>query len=98
MGSLMRIAADEAQNFVTENVIGETWLSIMNRVRRRRGVESVRSGCISEFKTVGIAMEDGHRYEGRVRSEASVRRCPLFPGVMMSLGRLVSATVDSGRP
>lgn len=85
IGSLTRIAAEEAKNLVTEKVMGETWLSIMNRVRRTRGVERVRTGWISELRTVGTASIEEQRYEGMARRVASVRRGPFPLGVTISL-------------
>jgi hypothetical protein len=52
------MAADDAQNFAIEKVMGDTWLSIMKRVRRTRGVERVRMGWMSEWRTVGRRTTD----------------------------------------
>lgn len=79
------MAADEAQNLAAENVIGDTWLSIMNRVRNTSGVERVKIGWTSECRTVGTKTKEEQRYEGRDRSVARVLRCPLELGVMTSL-------------
>lgn len=61
MGSFTRMAADDAKNLATEKVKGEIWLSIMNRVRRIRGAESVRRGCTRELRTVGTSKIDEQR-------------------------------------
>jgi hypothetical protein len=49
------------------------------------GVESVRSGCTSELRTVGTSKIEEQRYEGRALRVASVLRGPLALGVTMSL-------------
>jgi hypothetical protein len=52
-GSFTKMAADEAQNFTKENVVGDAWLSIMKRVLNTRGVDRVRIGWMSEWSIVG---------------------------------------------
>ena len=79
------MAAEDAKNLATEKVMGEIWLSIMNRVRRMRGVDSVRSGWIRELRTVGTRSIEEQRYEGRARRVASVLRGLLALGVTISL-------------
>lgn len=58
-GSLTKRATDEAQNLATEKVVGDTRLSIRNRVRRTRGVERVSRGWISECRIVGRTSGEG---------------------------------------
>ena len=60
-GSLTKTAAHEEQKFATENVIGETVLSIKNLDRSTSGVDKVRSGWTREWRMVGTSRMRGHR-------------------------------------
>lgn len=49
------------QNLASEKVVGETSLSILNLVRKTRGVVSASTGCTSECRTVGRTSVGGQR-------------------------------------
>jgi len=58
----------------------------MKRVLRTSGAERVSSGWTREWSTVGMKMDDGHKYDGRLRRIETARRGWRDVGVTMSLG------------
>lgn len=90
-GSLRNRATVEDENLASEKVVGDISLSILNLVLRTSGVERARTGWTRECRTVGRTRLDGHRYEGRPRSSASVLRGPRVVDVIIDL--ILSAAV-----
>lgn len=78
------------QNLASEKVVGEISLSILNLVRRTRGVVSARTGCTREWRRVGTTSVGGQRYDGRWRKMERVRLGPRVVEAMMDLEELVS--------
>lgn len=86
----MKRVTEEEKNLASEKVVGDISLSILNLVRRTRGVVILRRGWTREWRTVGRTRGDGQRYDGRLRNIESVRFGPRVVDVTIDLGSLLA--------